>query len=179
MPTPIVLPAANADLYEQVADALTGDTDPTYGLLAALGSGGATSIFPNFDTPGPSADRTACPVPFVFCLDGGTRALDKMRREYRLHIEVHDELDYGQERIKGIIERILFALVTEEWRPTDQPPYVTYASGPQLESKSPLLPDERYNTNMVQVTLVVIGRDRTSNHGLSKMAGPNAVLSGD
>jgi len=174
---PITLPAASADLYVQVADALTNDTDEAAGVLAALGNG-EKSLYPNFDTPGPSADRTVCPVPFVICVNGGIRALDKQTREHRVHIEVHDESDYGNERIAGIVERIKEFLIAYEWRPADQAPYVRYASGLQFESESPLLDDETYNTRVVQLTLLARATDRTSNRGQGKMAGPNATPGG-
>jgi hypothetical protein len=171
---PIVLPTNATALYRQVLNRLALDADPTAGLLAALGqraaddggpASGVNSLYPNFTTGGPSADRAQCPTPFVIAYDGGLRAIDRKVREARIFLEVHDDEDWGDQRIPGIIARMIFWLLEREWRP-DNDTETIYGAGLSFESRSMALPDKRYNTQVVQLALVCSRvLDRTSSRG--------------
>lgn len=175
MSAPIVLPVNGIPLYRQVLNKLASDTDPASGLVAALGArmpddgsaaaSGIYSLYPNYTTGGPNAEPDKCPRPFVIGYDGGARAVDKQGRELRVFLEIHDDPDAGDQRIPGIIARVFTILLTQEWRPTSDSE-VRYISGLSFESRSPALPDKRYNTQVVQVSLVCTrAQDRTSSRG--------------
>lgn len=177
MSSPIVLPTNTTALYRLVLNQLSLDTDPTAGLLAALGqrlpdppaaqvASGAYSLYPNYSTGGPNLEREKCPVPFVIAYDGGLRATNKQIREARIFLEIHDDPDMGDQRIPGIIKRINYWLLEQEWRPPSDSETL-YRAGLTFESRSPLqLIDKRYNTAVVQLSLVCpLVIDRTSNRG--------------
>jgi hypothetical protein len=98
----------------QVAAYLAIDTDPTAGLVPALGQrmddtgarSGGNSLYPNYATDGPAADRAACPTPFVVVSPGGVHAVDRMTREVRVLVEVHDTEDAGRTRWPGVVRRV-------------------------------------------------------------------------
>jgi hypothetical protein len=178
MPTPPLILSTNATpLYQLAINQLALDTDPAVGLLVGLGQRnpdppaapnqplGAYSLYPNFSTSGPSPDRTICPTPFVIAYDGGLRALDRKVREARIFFEIHDDEDMGNQRIPGIIARINFWLLEREWRPTSDSETI-YGAGLSFESRSPALPDKRYNTQVVQLAHICSRvLDRTSSRG--------------
>lgn len=160
---PIILTAPGALFWDQVRDHLVADTDPVLGLVPALGAA-ANSIYPNYETDGPSSKREVCPTPFVEAIYGGSRATDRLGRELRLFLEVHDAPEQGDIRWPGILARLKTVLIVNEWRLTNDALY-RYTSGLYFESESPVLPDERYRTNVVRLTVCARALDRTSGHG--------------
>lgn len=161
---PIALAKPGTDLWQQVIAKLAADIDQNFGLVPALGNG-ANSVYPNFESTGPSDKRELCPCPFILVYDGGKRATDRMNREARVHIEVHDDPNLGEQRRPGIIARIYQVLVISEWRPTGDN-LRKYLSGLSFESESMAVPDDRYLTSAVQLTLVCTRTaDRTSGRG--------------
>jgi hypothetical protein len=160
---PIILSAPGTLFWDQVRDHLIADTDPAVGLVPALGQG-ANSVYPNYETNGPSSERELCPTPFVLSLYGGSRATDRLGRELRLHLEVHDDPNQGDIRWPGLLARLKQVLIIAEWRLANDTLY-RYTSGLYFESESPLLPDERYHTNAVRLTVCARAMDRTSGRG--------------
>jgi hypothetical protein len=160
---PIVLPHDGQWLRDQVREKLATDTDPALGLVSALGAG-VDSIFPNFMTDGPSADRAKCPTPFIVVRGGGARAKDRMLREVRLMLDIHDDEGAGDKHWPGILIRLKDLLVVRQWRPTDDALY-RYTGGLQYESESEVLYSDTYNTNAVRLVLVAVASDRTSGRG--------------
>lgn len=164
MSAPIILPSVGNPLYRQLLTYLATDTDPTQGIIPALGQG-ANSLYPNFTTDGPSNDRTQCPAPFLIVDSGGVRAKDRSGRENRIMIEIHDDPDHGDERWPGILARLKQIISINEWRPTNDG-VNRYTTGLYFDEESmPNLPDNRYETNVLQVIFTCLSLDRTSGHG--------------
>lgn len=164
MAAPVILANSTNPLYQQVLAYLATDTDPTQGLLAALGQG-ADSLYPNLTTSGPDKDRTICPTPFILVAPGGKRAKDRQLREERLIVEIHDDADHGAERWPGLFERLIYLLVQEAWPPT-MSGGTRYIGGLYYTEESPPdLPDTRFDTNVIQLLLGVTCQDRTSGRG--------------
>ncbi len=164
MSGPIILTVPGMPLYRQVITYLATDTDPTQGLVAALGNG-VSSIYPNFLTDGPTPDRTLCPTPFLIVTPGDMRAKDDRVREWRIVVEVHDDEDQGDQRWPGLLLRVKSWLCVEEYRPVADAAAL-YRSGLMFEGESPPnLPDTRYQTQVVQAQFLCRGLDRTSGHG--------------
>jgi hypothetical protein len=160
----------------QVAAYLATDTDPTAGLVPALGQrmddtgarSGANSLYPNYATDGPAADRAACPTPFVVVAPGGVHAVDRMTREVRVLVEVHDDADAGRTRWPGIVRRVKWLLTRTNWRPLSDGEY-TYIAGLALDDESPPgLHDDRYNTDVTQLIFSVRASDLTSGGGINR-----------
>ncbi len=164
MTTPITLAVIGTPLYRQILAVLATDTDPSQGLLVALGQG-VNSLYPNYTTNGPSPDRTLCPTPFVIVTPGGKRATNKAGRDIRIIVEVHDDEDHGETRTPGVVARITYLLSQSGWRPANDV-QTTYMSGLIFEEESPpFLPDQRYMTRTTQIILVCQAIDRTSHRG--------------
>ena len=161
---PVILPATTTPLYRQIIARIAQDTDPPQGILAALGNG-ASSIYPNYDTDGPSPDRTACPTPFLLVASLGKKKLDLLNREEQIAIEVHDDPDQGVLRWPGLLLRLKQFLLVKEWRPTNDD-LATFRGGLYYDSESPPeFPDQRYNTTMTQLILCCQFSDVTSGRG--------------
>ncbi len=164
MSTPIVLPVVGTPLYRQALAYLTTDTDPVAGLLAALGQG-VNSLYPNYLTDGPSADRTICPTPFVIVVPGGKRVIDRTGREEKIVFEIHDDEDHGEQRYPGIVARIIYLFSGLQWRPASDANH-TYMSGLIFDEESPpFLPDQRFDTRQVQLIFSCKLIDKTSQRG--------------
>lgn len=164
MPNPIVLPAIGTPLYRQVLAYLATDTDPTQGLLAALGQG-VNSLYPNYTTDGPSADRSLCPTPFVLVVPGGKRVVDRTGRDEKIVFEVHDDEDQGEQRYPGIVNRLITLISALQWRPTSDAGH-TYVGGLVFDEESPpFLPDQRFGTRQVQLIFSCRVIDKTSQRG--------------
>lgn len=164
MSTPVILPASGTPLYRQIQAYLATDTNPTAGIVPALGNA-TNSIYPNYLTGGPSANRTGCPVPFLIVTPGAVRARDYAAREGEIVVEIHDDPDFGEQRSPGIVQRLLYWLCQTGWRPTSDTMY-TYTSGLMFHQASPPnLPDQRYGTMVQQLVFLVYWQDRTSYRG--------------
>lgn len=164
MSEPIILPSSGTPLYRQVLAYLATDTDPTTGLIAALGQG-VNSLYPNFTTDGPSSDRTKCPTPFIIVVPGGMRAKDKSGREHRIIVEIHDDLDHGDQRWPGILAHLKQLISIQQWRP-ESDVVNRFTTGLYFDEESPPnLPDQRNETNVVQVIFACMSLDRTSGRG--------------
>ncbi len=171
MSAPVILPTTGTPLWLQTLGYLRTDTDPQLGLVAALGArandagvySGLYSIYPNYDTDGPSADRTVCPVPFLIVMPGGAKARpDGAGRDLLVAIEIHDDPTQGILRWQGLFERLERWLAG--WAPTNDGLY-RYIGGMEFESESATLPDDRYETESVQVVFKIQGVNRTSLRG--------------
>ena len=162
---PTILTSHGTPLYRQVQNYLQADTDLNFGLVGALGNG-AASIYPNFTSDGPNKDRTICPTPFLLVVDGGIRKVDAGSREFKVIIEVHDDPDHGDIRWPGLLERVKDWLINQNlFRPVNDV-WGRYSGGVYFDEQSPpWLPDERFDTNMVQLIVAARGMDRTSNKG--------------
>ncbi|HZC05483.1 MAG TPA: hypothetical protein VE338_07560 [Ktedonobacterales bacterium] len=180
MPTPgdplTTLTVDGTPLDLQVAAYLATDTDPTAGLVPALGQrmddsgarSGANSIYPNYVTDGPNADRSACPTPFLLVAPGGVHGVDRMTREVRVLVEVHDTEDAGRTRWPGILRRVKWLLTRNAWRPVSDGEY-TYMAGLALDDESPPgIKDERFDTVMTQLIFSVKASDLTSGGGINR-----------
>lgn len=165
MTQPIILPFTGNPLHIQARTQLCQDTDPTYGVVPALGNGVA-SIFPNFETnSGPNVDPSLCPRPFILLAHGGSRSVDKATREIRVFVEIHDDFDLGDIRWPGLLARVKKILIGS-WRPTPDAYVTNYYTGLYFDSESPYsLPSETFGTQMVQVVLACRASDFTSNKG--------------
>jgi hypothetical protein len=172
----ITLVVDGSPLDVQVATHLAADTDPVAGLVPALGQrsddtgarSGANSIYPNFTTDGPSDERDLCPVPFVIVAPGGVRAVDKLAREVRVIVEVHDTEDMGRLRWPGIVKRLKQTLTRNGWLPTPDSEWF-YQGGLAFEDESPPgMHDDRYNTSVVQMIFTVRAQDVTSGGGINR-----------
>ncbi len=170
MSQPIILtPPTNSavmTLAQQIAALLASDTDPSQGLVAALGLG-AKSIYPNYEaSTAPSGDRTICPTPFVLVTPAGRRRLDDQLREDRVVIEIHDDPDHGMLRWPGLLWRVKWLLFHQEFRPVTDGLGTNWRGGVQFDQESPPeLPDERYDTNLIQLFVFAKCQDRTSGRG--------------
>jgi len=172
----ITLAVDGTPLDLQVAAYLASDTDPTAGLVPALGQrmddngarSGANSIYPNYLTDGPTSDRESCPTPFVVVAPGGVRGVDKMTREARVIVEIHDTGDAGRTRWPGIVRRLKWLLTRNSWFPLSNGEY-SYISGLALDDESPPgLHDDRYNTDVTQIIFSVKASDVTSGGGINR-----------
>lgn len=164
-------------LDAQVAAFLATDTDPTAGLVPALGQrmddsgarSGVNSIYPNYTTDGPTADRDTCPTPFLLVAPGGVHAVDKLVREVRIVVEVHDAPDAGRTRWPGIVRRVKSQLTRTTWRPTSDGEYTYSAGGLALDEESPPgIVDTRYDTEVTQLIFSVKASDLTSGGGINR-----------
>lgn len=172
----ITLAYDGTPLDVQVAAQLAQDSDPTVGLVPALGQrpddtgarSGAHSVYPNFTTDGPSGERDLCPTPFLIVAPGGVRAIDKLLREVRVVVEVHDDEDMGRQRWPGIVKRVKQVVTRFGWLPTPDSEWF-YQGGLAFEDESPPgLHDERYNTSVVQLIFTVRAQDVTSGGGINR-----------
>jgi hypothetical protein len=165
MPDPIILTTGvGVPLYQQVLAYLATDIDPTTGLIAALGQG-VNSLYPNFTTDGPGADRTKCPTPFLVVVSGGMRAKDRRGREHRIIIEVHDDPDHGDQRWPGILTRLKQIISTQQWRP-ESDDVNRFTTGLYFDEESPPnLPDNRNETLVIQIIFACMSLDRMSDRG--------------
>ena len=163
-------------LDAQVAAFLATDTDPTLGLVPALGQrmddsgarSGVNSIYPNYATDGPAAARDTCPTPFVIVAPGGVHAVDKLVREVRVIVEVHDSPDAGRTRWPGIVRRVKSQLTRTTWKPAPDGEY-TYIAGLALDEESPPgIVDTRYDTEVTQLIFSVKASDVTSGGGINR-----------
>lgn len=173
---PNVLRVNYTDLYLQVRDFLLTDTDPTYGLVSALG-GGTASIYPraDFGDDGPTPDAAQTLTPFIVLYDGGARAMDEAGREMEVAIEVHDDLDHGIQRYPGLVLRLgLWLLGGRDAGGTKLPGFTPasddmtrYTSRLYFKARSAALPDERYagGTRATQLILCARAMDRSSLRG--------------
>lgn len=172
----IVLAYDGTPLDVQVAAQLATDTDPTLGLVPALGQrpddtgarSGVNSIYPNFTTDGPTSDRQFCPTPFVLVAPGGARAVDKMAREVRVIVEVHDDPNYARERWPGLVKRVKQVLTRNSWVPVANSEWF-YQGGFSFEDESPPgLHDDRYDTDVIQLIFIVRAQDTSSGAGINR-----------
>lgn len=172
----IELPAPGTPLDLQVALQLAADTDPTQGLVPALGQrpddsgarSGVNSIYPNYSTDGPDKDRGLCPTPFIVVEPGAVRALDKNLREVHVIVEVHEDPDMGRIRWPGILKRVKQVLVRGGWAPASDADY-SYHAGLYFDEESPPgLFDTRYETSVVQCVFAVRAQDTTSGAGVNR-----------
>lgn len=172
----IVLAYDGTPLDVQVAAQLATDTDPSVGLVPALGQrpddtgarSGVNSIYPNFTTDGPTSDRLFCPTPFILVAPGGARAVDKMAREVRVIVEVHDDPNYARERWPGLVKRVKQVLTRNGWGPTANSEWF-YQAGFAFEDESPPgLHDDRYDTDVIQLVFIVRAQDMSSGAGINR-----------
>lgn len=173
MSSPVTLPSPGTLLYRQVQAYLATDSDPTYGLVAALG-GGANSIYPNAGGE-PSGDPSVCPVPFLVVYPGNTHAQpDGTGRTWRVVVEAHDARDASEERIVALVWRVkVWLLGGVDSGGTRLAPFAAasdglarYTGGLQFEEEAGPMPyDERWGTTVMQVTFAQYGTDRTSLRG--------------
>lgn len=171
MADPTILPYDGTPLDLQVATQLAQDAT----LIAALGqrlgdngvASGANSVYPNYTTDGPSDDRRTCPTPFLVVLPGGTRAIDRVQREVRVAIEVHDDHGAGRQRWPGILRQVKTLLLRSGWRPLSDSD-TSYQSGLYFDDESPPgLEDNDWHTIMVQLVCACRASDMTSGAGIN------------
>lgn len=173
MSSPIVLKTTGTPFWQQVLNYLRTDTDPASGLVAALGArandagtqSGIYSIYPNYETDGPDTNRAVCPTPFLLVEPGGAKAReDGAGRDLLVAIEIHDDPTQGMLRWQGIFERLENRLSVTGWTPSNDGLW-RYVGGMAFESESAYLPDERFETNSVQVVFRIQALNWTSLRG--------------